>query len=55
MIGYPVSGHPLDGTHDFIKQRSKNIGKIYDWLEKMNQKIPVSVSEETDTDTSVDV
>jgi DNA polymerase-3 subunit alpha len=53
MIGYPVSGHPLDGTHDFIKQRSKNIGKIYDWIEKMNQKIPVSVSEEPDTETVI--
>ncbi len=43
MIGYPVSGHPLDGTHDFIKQKSKNIGKIYEWIEKMNHKVPTEI------------
>jgi DNA-directed DNA polymerase III PolC len=53
MIWYPVSGHPLDGTHEFIKQRSKNVGKIYEWIEKMNQKIPVSVSEESNTDIDI--
>lgn len=25
MIGYPVSGHPLDGIREFILQKSKNI------------------------------
>jgi hypothetical protein len=34
MIGYPVSGHPLDGMKDFIQSKSKNIGPIYEWLEK---------------------
>lgn len=43
MIGYPVSGHPLDGTHNFIKTKSKNIGKIYEWVEKRKQKMPVEI------------
>jgi len=43
MIGYPVSGHPLDGTHDFIRSKSKNIGKIYEWLEKRKEIIPVTL------------
>ncbi len=34
MIGYPVSGHPLDGMSDFIRQKSKNIGAIYEWIAK---------------------
>ncbi len=54
MIWYPVSGNPLDGTYDFIKQKSKNIGKIYEWIEKMNQKIPVTISGESDTDTNIE-
>ncbi len=59
MIGYPVSGHPLDWTHDFIRQKSKNIGAIYEWLEKRKEKIPVSVSswhtdEEVMTDNAWD-
>jgi DNA-directed DNA polymerase III PolC len=39
MIGYPVSGHPLDGMHDFIRSKSKNIGKIYEWVERKNEGI----------------
>jgi DNA polymerase-3 subunit alpha len=34
MIGYPVSGHPLDGIEEFIRKKSKNIGSIYEWIEK---------------------
>ncbi len=45
MIGYPVSGHPLDETHEFIKSKSKNIGKIYEWLEKKKEAIPVDIVE----------
>jgi hypothetical protein len=37
MIGYPVSGHPLDGMHDFIRSKSKNIGKIYEWVERKRE------------------
>lgn len=33
-IGYPVSGHPLDGLTEFIKKKSKNISQVYEWLEK---------------------
>ena len=45
MIGYPVSGHPLDGTYDFIRSKSKNIGKIYEWLEKRKEALPVAMVE----------
>jgi hypothetical protein len=45
MIGYPVSGHPLDGTHEFIRSKSKNIGKIYEWLEKRKEIVPVEMTE----------
>ena len=45
MIGYPVSGHPLDGTHEFIRSKSKNIGKIYEWLEKRKEAIPVTMAD----------
>jgi len=45
MIGYPVSGDPLEGTYDFIKQKSKNIGAIYEWLEKRKEKAPENNSE----------
>lgn len=45
MIGYPVSGHPLDGTYDFIRSKSKNIGKIYEWLEKKKEALPVVLSD----------
>ncbi len=50
MIGYPVSWHPLDGTYDFIRAKSKNIGKIYEWIEKKNQMV---VSEDTEIDWDV--
>ena len=43
MIGYPVSGHPLDGTYDFIRSKSKNIGKIYEWLEKRKEAVLVTM------------
>ena len=42
MIGYPVSGHPLDGMREFIQKKSKNIGAIYEWLEKKNEQWAVS-------------
>ena len=45
MIGYPVSGHPLDGTYDFIRSKSRNIGKIYEWLEKRKEALPVAMVE----------
>lgn len=45
MIGYPVSGNPLDGTYDFIRSKSKNIGAIYEWLEKRKEKAPEAISE----------
>lgn len=38
-IGYPVSGHPLDGIREFIKSRSKNIWAIYEWIEQKNDPI----------------
>lgn len=34
MVGYPVSGHPLDGIGEFIKKKSKNITSVYDWIER---------------------
>lgn len=37
MIGYPVSGHPLDGIEEFIHKKSKNLGAIFDWIEKKNE------------------
>lgn len=33
MIGYPVSGHPLDGIADFIRSKTKNLWAIFDWIE----------------------
>lgn len=44
MIGYPVSGHPLDGMHDFILSKSKNIAKVQSWLEKLHN--PEAITEE---------
>jgi DNA polymerase-3 subunit alpha len=37
IIGYPVSGHPLDGMDEFIRKKSKNLGAIFDWIEKKNE------------------
>ena len=37
IIGYPVSGHPLDGIEEFVRAKSKNIGAIYDWIEKKSE------------------
>ncbi|PID84073.1 DNA polymerase III subunit alpha [Candidatus Gracilibacteria bacterium] len=36
MIGYPVSGHPMDMVGDFVEQKSKNTKVIYDWIERRN-------------------
>lgn len=36
-IGYPVSGHPLDGMTEFIRAKSKNVSLIYEWLEKKHE------------------
>ena len=36
MVGYPVSGHPLEGIEDFIKSKSKNLGAVEAWFEKMH-------------------
>ena len=52
MIGYPVSGHPLDGMSDFIRARSKNLGPIFEWMASLDEVVvapivsSVSVSEE---------
>lgn len=35
MIGYPVSGHPLDWLDDFIISKSKNITIVQDWFDKL--------------------
>jgi DNA polymerase-3 subunit alpha len=40
-IGYPVSGHPLDGLSEFIQKKSKNTGPIYEWLNSRAEKIDV--------------
>ena len=32
IIGYPVSGHPLDGIGDFIRAKSKNMWPILEWI-----------------------
>ncbi|MBC7503865.1 DNA polymerase III subunit alpha [Candidatus Gracilibacteria bacterium] len=50
MIGYPVSGHPLDGTHEFIRSKSKNIGKIYEWLEKRSSRDQVTDTSEIESE-----
>ncbi|MBP9779920.1 hypothetical protein KBD33_04855, partial [Candidatus Gracilibacteria bacterium] len=39
MIGYPVSGHPLDGLSEFIQKKSKNTGPIYEWLKSKEEKL----------------
>lgn len=44
MVGYPVSGHPLDGLEDFVISKSKNISKVQDWFEKL--KNPEAVTTE---------
>ena len=36
MVGYPVSGHPLEGIEDFIKSKSKNLGAVEAWFEKLH-------------------
>ena len=45
IIGYPVSGHPLDGIEEFVRAKSKNIGAIYDWIEKKNSEELVEMVE----------
>ena len=37
VIGFPVSGHPLEGIEDFVRAKSKNIGVIYEWMEKRKE------------------
>ncbi len=44
MVGYPVSGHPLDGLEEFVISKSKNISKVQDWFEKL--KNPEAITEE---------
>lgn len=44
MVGYPVSGHPLDRMYDFITNKSKNISKVISWFEKLQN--PDAVTEE---------
>lgn len=48
VIGYPVSGHPLDGIEDFIRAKSKNLKVVLDWIErshKVEEVIPVIMIE----------
>jgi DNA polymerase III subunit alpha len=37
IIGYPVSGHALDGIGDFIRARSKNLWPILDWIKSLDE------------------
>lgn len=51
MIGYPVSGHPLDGLNDFILKRSKNAKTVIDWLEKLqNPEAPENTENSENTE-----
>ena len=36
IIGYPVSGHPLDGIYEFIRARSKNLGPVLEWIKSLD-------------------
>ncbi len=45
-IGYPVSGHPLDGLSEFIQKKSKNIGPVYDWIKKQEERIDTPILED---------
>ena len=45
IIGYPVSGHPLEGIEEFVRAKSKNIGVISDWIEKKNSRELVELVE----------
>jgi DNA polymerase III subunit alpha len=40
IIGYPVSGHPLDGIWEFIRARSKNLWPILDWIKSLDEILP---------------
>ncbi len=44
MIGYPVSGHPLDGMEEYIRSKSKNLGKVLDWIETKGMTKPEELS-----------
>ena len=46
MIGYPVSGHPLDGTEAFVRAKSKNVKVIYDWIESRKNEAEEAAQEE---------
>ena len=61
IIGYPVSGHPLDGIWDFIRARSKNLSPIFTWLKSLDESpidlspsetLSSALSEETDISSS---
>lgn len=53
-IGYPVSGHPLSGLEEYIRQKSKNMGMILEWkkhllkAEEANDAIPIHTDESAD-------
>jgi DNA polymerase-3 subunit alpha len=39
IIGYPVSGHPLDGIEGFIEKKSKNLSVIRDWIAHVDDEV----------------
>ena len=41
VIGYPVSGHPLDGIYEFIRARSKNLGPVLEWIKSLDEEIVI--------------
>ena len=44
IIGYPVSGHPLDGIEEFVRAKSKNLGVVLELVKKEEQEeLPVIV------------
>ncbi len=45
ILGYPVSGHPLDGIEAYIEKKSKNLWVIHEWIEnKWNPDIELEQS-----------
>ena len=54
IIGYPVSGHPLDGIEDFIRAKSKNMGPILEWIASLDEApldtVPVEAPTPLDTE-----
>ncbi|MDD2693908.1 MAG: DNA polymerase III subunit alpha [Candidatus Gracilibacteria bacterium] len=55
IIGYPVSGHPLDGIEEFVKAKSKNIHLIYDWIESKANGVEVEGGEIVDIEVAPEV